>query len=463
MKTSLILLLLVFCLSLCAIEDYEQIWILDNPSQLQFIVNSDQTTQYHTHALVNGTLYIQNQECVQWLYGWHLGDMQVPGYVGFSRTYPELLVNPVFAAMPPQIFATNLLTDDPINDNLYNTSLLDIMEYRMSYTADRLYFAIRTVNPSYVTSSGMTYYAYMPAIVDPSAGIEDDPIVYGLMYTVDMAPIISPGLYKISGSGLDGLTRLGDIEYNIQEDYLLLSCQIADLLGDPDFASWYDPQYPLFATTATTSRITLVNGIQQSDMSEGVKVLLKPHYVEMINESSPVLSNSTLNMSENTIQVSIDYFDADANVPHLATVRIDDHEAHTLLPQSTGDLDFGSVVTYAQSWELESPDWELLTFSFSDSNILIQSSITNPSSSGDDPSQAITPILELYPNPATATLKLRQSNNSIRKLAVYNIKGQQVAGIELNSKEAELDLSGFATGIYIIRTPGLPNMRFLKL
>jgi len=168
-------------------------------------------------------------------------------------------------------------------------------------------------------------------------------------------------------------------------------------------------------------------------------------------------------MSENTIQVSTDYFDADANVPHLATVRIDDHEAHTLLPQSTGDLDFGSVVTYAQSWELESPDWELLTFSFSDSNILIQSSITNPSSSGDDPSQAITPILELYPNPATATLKLRQSNNSIRKLAVYNIKGQQVAGIELNSKEAELDLSGFATGIYIIRTPGLPNMRFLKL
>ncbi len=461
MKLLICIALLLSIPPLNALEDFEQVWVFDSLSQTEFIVNASFPVQYHFHAMVNGTHYVQNLEADQWLYGWQKGSLEVPGYVGFTRGGADPLVNPVFSALDPQIYATTLLTDDAMDDHLYNNTMLDIIEYRITYTDDRLYLAIKTSSPDYLTSSGFTYYAYMPVIVDPAADMEDNPIVYGLMYTVDMSPIISPGLYKITGSGFDGLSRLGDIEHSIQDGYLILSCSIADLRADVDFSSWYDPVYPLFGTTATTSRITLVNGIQQADITQGVKVLLKPHYVEYQNLGSPVLSNPQVTDTGSHLVAGIEYYDADANVPLLATVSVDGAEPHPLHPMDTDDLNYLSTVTYASDEIQLSSTWQSLTFSFSDGSGIQQTSYANPNISTADAIQS--PMLQLYPNPVNECLFIKTDRIMHDPVYIYNLRGQRVATLDLRGKEAVADISNLIPGVYILRASGLSHRRFVKL
>lgn len=463
MKLSLSLILIILSINLFALRDFEQVWIFDDPDTTSFIVNSAEPVQYHYHAMVNGTPHVQNLEAEEWLYGWQKGSLEVPGYVGFSKLFPQPLVSPVYSAMQPQIYATTQLETDPLNDHLYNNTMLDIMDYRMVYTAEKLYFAIKTANPSYATSSGFTYFAYMPVIVDPISDPEDNPIVYGLMYTVSMAPVISPGLYKITGSGFNGLNRLGDIEHSIEDGYLILSCNIADLTADPDFSSWYDPDYPLFTTTATTSRITLVNGIQQADMTDGVKVLLKPHYVEAVNDGSPVLSNPGIMLDGANVVANVDYYDADANVPNYASVLVDGIYANQLYPQSAGDLDFNSTVTYA-SVPLDLPeDWQNLVFTFSDGVANVQLTYDNPASFIANATAIPMPELRIYPNPTSGTLYLKSDMAIHNPVFIYNLKGQRMGEIDLSSKEAESDISKLSSGIYLLKAKGLNSRKFLKM
>ncbi len=454
---------LLFCCTLWAYRDFEQVWIFDDPENLSLIFAAPEPSMYFYHAMVNGTPHIQFRPAVEWVYGWQRAELEQSGYIGFRTDVPEPMVNPVYCDVEPQIPATTQLCTDPLNDHLFNESLLDIIEYRAVFTADRIYLAMKTSAPDYITSSGMTYYAYMPILLDPAADIEDDPIVYGLMYTVDMDPIISPGLYKISGSGLSGLSRIGDIEYSIQENFLVLSCAIDDLLADVDLAAWFDPEYPLFSTAATTSRITLVNGIQQADMTDGAKVLFKPHYVEAVNNSSPVLSNPFFVLTGSYLTASIDYQDADANVPHLATISIDGAEPYPLLPMSTDDLDFHTPVTYSAQEIPLAPDWQSLTFSFSDGTDFVHYVYDNPASSTMDATQNPMPELQLYPNPVRESLQIKMDQPAKLKLGIYNIRGQKVSELLLQGKDTDFDLSALAPGIYILQGPGIKSRRMVKL
>ncbi len=107
-------------------------------------------------------------------------------------------------------------------------------------------------------SSGITFFAYLFGITDPAQSSPDT--VFALMYTVDSPGIITPGLYKVTGTGMEDLEKIGDIE--VQEypssNTLRLTCQLADLMEDPYFQTWYDPSDPTLAVAAFTQRITLL-------------------------------------------------------------------------------------------------------------------------------------------------------------------------------------------------------------
>lgn len=161
-------------------------------------------------------------------------------------------------------------------------------------------------------------YFELPVLVNPFVDPETDPTVYGLMYTVNVGMAISPGLYKIAGISLDGLTRIGDIEYSEQDGWLLLSCALDDLLADADVAEWLDSDYPMFATVSTTSQITLTTGIQEADYTTGGAILLKAHEVRGINQFSPVLQDLSYDISldgTHLNNLSITYLDQDDNAP----------------------------------------------------------------------------------------------------------------------------------------------------
>lgn len=456
MKVRLLILLALLGCSLSAIQDFSRLYSFDDPFEIGFIAPSEGAGSYY--YLEDGS--IQQSALESWQTGWKQGNITQPGYIGF-RSLDDALMSPVWADIQPPLAAFTSLFEDPEGDHLFTNPVLDILSMKIAATNERLYFAMQVAGNAYPVSSGFTYFAYMPVIVDPSADPEGNPIVYGLMYTVELGGLISPGLYKVTGIGFDGLTRLGNVQHSIEDHTLILSCTLADLLADADFSSWFDPQYPLFTTTATTSRINLVNGIQQADVTAGIKVLYKPQYLDGSNLHAPILSNAFMEIGDGPYKIIglIDYQDQDHNVPRLARVRIDDLKSYPLMP--IGELDFSQAVTY-KSEELEFlGSWDKMTFEFSDGEGSVEYSLPNPVSNSDEillPAAAIS----MHPNPVRSSLYLK-SQSPQQQLKIYNLRGQLMREIALAKGETQLDLSSLPSGIYFLQGKGVQSRRFVKL
>lgn len=458
MKIYLLIMVTLVSSALSGVRDFSQIYCFDDPEQIGFVVPCENEASYY---------YLQEGAILQsplevWHTGWRQGGITETGYIGFRRL-DDALVSPLWADAQPALAGFTPLLEDVQGDHLFNNPSLDILSMKIAVTNERLFFSMQVAGNAFPTSSGFNYFAYMPVIVDPSSIIEENPIVYGLMYTIEIGSLISPGLYKITGTGLDGLTRLGNIEHSIEDNTLILSCAMADLLADADFLSWFDPQYPLFATTATTSRINLINGIQQADITEGINVLLKPQYLEGSNLSSPILSNAGIEIGSwgpYKNRARIDYQDLDHNVPRVAQVRVDDYPSSPLLP--FGELDFAQTVTY-KSEELEFPEnWRELIFEFSDGHELVEHILSNPVSVSDEtliPSAGIS----LHPNPVRAVLHLKSQSQTPQSLGLYNLRGQWLQEIILHKGEASFDLTALPSGVYFLRGKTMANRRFVKL
>ncbi|MCK9585182.1 MAG: T9SS type A sorting domain-containing protein [Candidatus Cloacimonetes bacterium] len=457
MKIRLLILLALLASTLSAIQDFARLYSFDHPEVSSFIVSLEGEGSFY--YLVPGG--IAQLALPSWQTGWKHGSITGTGYVGF-RSADDALVSPLWADTEPALAAFTPLLEDPEGDHLFTNPVLDILSLKVAATDERLYFAMRVAGNAYPVSSGFTYFAYMPVIVDPSADPEGNPTVYGLMYTVELGGLISPGLYKVTGTGLDGLTRLGNIEHSMENGVLVLSCNMADLLADADFSSWFDPEYPVFATTATTSRISLVNGIQQADMTAGINVLYKPQYLDGANLSSPILSNAHIDIGEGPHEIIafIDYQDQDHHVPRHAWVRIDDLERHPLSP--VGELDYSTVMTY-KSEGLEFPgNWEKLTYEFSDGWYNVTYIYPNPVSVSDE---TLVPAAEIsfYPNPVQASLYLKSQSSAPQQLGLYNLRGQVLQRIIVSKGETELDLSALSPGVYFLHSKGMKSRRFVKL
>jgi hypothetical protein len=80
------------------------------------------------------------------------------------------------------------------------------------------------------------------------------------------------------------------------------------------------------------------------------------------------------------------------------------------------------------------------------------------------PKQNLASLIELYPNPVSASLKLEKPDFlSVAKLAVYNTRGELV--IKANSWQAQLDFSKLVPGLYLLQletSAGLVTKRVMK-
>ena len=460
------LILVFLCLSfgvstLMAVRDFERIYIGDTSEagiSLDFIVSLEGSGI----AYVPGNEDLSELELGSRWTGWKTATVESPAYLGF-RALDEPLVNPLFSTTTPGLDEFTPLENDPQGDDLFGVPSLDIRSSKISFTEDRIYFAMQVAGGSFPVSSGFTYYAYMPIIVDPSADVADDPIVYGLMYTVDLGAIVGPALYKISGSGFGGLTRLGDIQHYVEDETLVLSCSLADLFADPDFSQWFDPDYPLLATSTTTSRISLVNGIQQADMTQGIKVLLKPQYLEYQNLVSPQIIDPQMDISGSEIVVSLRYWDQDANVPSFVRIRFDDSQDYELLqPQDSQNLNFFEPVAY-QSPTIPLPDdWNSITIEVSDDEDIVQAVLYNPVSIPED-TQIPMAEIKIHPFPASSSLEIKISGVFPKAVSIYNLKGQKIKELALNGEDSRISLEDFASGLYFLKVEGYKAQRFMVI
>lgn len=394
--------------------------------------------------------------------GWREALLAQPShaYAGFSVSGQDTLAVPVFFPDAQGIPTQNRclpVESDPQGDHQFNLDNLDILSTRIAFSESRIHYYIKCNTTSYPVSNGLTFYSYMGIFTQPNADPDSNPIVFGLMNTVEAPGIISPGLYKIVGTGMSDLINIGDIgvEVDSEAGALILSCEISDLLADQDFAQWYNPGYPLLATVAMTSRITLSGGNQQADATTGSDVLLLPQPLNFANNHAPQVNDPVFTWQDGALAVSAMYSDADQNPAWALRVSIDGGGFAPLYP-----LDFegyGEPVAFAADGILCPQNWENATFTVINGGVSYSFEFPNPNVSADD-ELASAPRLEIYPNPVGDLLSIKAEERV--KLFLYNIRGQLIR--ELDWTEKSIDLSGLAPGVYVLRQ-GSEYRRFLKL
>lgn len=378
-------------------------------------------------------------------------------YIGFRSEGDSRRVNPVFwngTDAPPEAFYAQLATD-PAGDHLFTNPALDLLELSVSFTDTKLYFSIRNSSGSYPTSSGaITFYSYMALIIDPEVDPDTDPIVFSLMHTVNVTGVIGPGLYKITGSGTSDQIQIGEIDQSIEDGALIMSCNLSDLLADPDFNAWFDTEYPLISCGSMTARITLTSGVQEADASDGAEVLLMDRALPVQNISEPVLSAARVDTGVvsdiHYAQGYVTYFDADANFPRLATFQLDDADAVPLyiLPGQSPMFE-QSVSFYSEMLPFDG-EWSVARFRFAHGDTFVEEMVINQVANSD-PDTPAPLILQTYPNPASGLIKLQVTGVERYELSMYNVKGQRLLSYSSDHATQELDLSAFAPGIYLLR------------
>ncbi len=405
---------------------------------------------------------------------WKSASIPVPDhpYIGFRGEGQNLRINPIYWQSLPSVNVNKLtqIVTDPAGDHSFNLNHLDLRAFHVAFTEDKIYFGIQNNGGGFPVSSGFTYFSYMAIMVNPDADPESNPPVFGLMYTVNLAGVISPGLYKITGTGFSSLQSIGSIESSIdaQNNMLYLSCNISDLLNNPDFTSWFNPQYPLVGTMAISSRITLTGGIQEADQCLPANLLLKPQQIQSVNNNQPVLTNLWHDYSDGSMQnirIGVSYYDPDFNFPLNAEILIDNNFHGNMYPIEP--LSFSTTQAFESGDILLPPLWDQIQLRFSDDgqNFVYETIINNTSITGDLPAQIIS---KLYPNPAKDGVKIQYTNNTDKSkaLTVYNLRGQiQMQKSYYLAKGdgfISLDTSSLRPGMYIVSL-GNQRVKIVKM
>jgi hypothetical protein len=283
------------------------------------------------------------------------------------------------------------------------------------------------------------------------------------MHTVDQPGIITPGLYKIFGTGMDNLTKIAEIDMQIDQGYLILACDWQPLLNDPDFMSWFDLENPAFAFISMTQKITITGGVQNAD--EGKSCIIYPlkNEITVSENTAPQISNLQEIITNDSFFLQLQYFDAEENFPLLAQIEFDNGQVRPFFPQT---LDYSGLVVY-QTYDISDivylDDWSQAIIRFSDDNIHF-SELVYPQTFSEETNISTLPM-SIYPNPASlhsygkVNISFQTKEATTSAISIYNIKGQlirKLAPNQINSNSILWDLHDennkkVTAGIYFVR------------
>jgi len=327
------------------------------------------------------------------------------------------------------------LSTDPVGDEIYGRIHLDLTECRISHDGSTLYASLTNAAGGFPVNSGLTFFSYFLGIKDPA--VADPDTVFAMIHTVTAAGIIEPGLYRVFGTGVSDLLKIGEITATEipGENRLLLSCQLADLVADEAFQSWYDPADPRLDVAGFTQRISLIGGVGEADRTPGGIWHLREVALDPGVNQTPVLTDLLLPEPVAGGFVSVVYNDADANCPVLAELVFDGTETFALRPQS---LDYGGPVSYRSETDLPpllSGDWSEVAARFSDNASDVVELVEESISAVID-----RPALRVLasPNPFSGQTSLffELPRSKTVKLDIYDLRGRRVTTLVDNVLEA---------------------------
>jgi hypothetical protein len=352
------------------------------------------------------------------------------------------------------------LSEDPVGDEIYGYTNLDIAECRFSFSNDSLYATIKNAGGGFPLNSGLTFFGYLIGINNP-AQVDPD-TVWGMMYTYEVAGIVSSGLFRIEGSATSDLVKLGEIE--VKEfpvtNELRISCLLSDLMADTNFSAWYDPYDPVMDIAAFTQRITILGGASEADRSSGADCYLREFSIAPVANQLPALSNAEFFGSGQGAFAQIEYTDFDAHFPVISELVFDDTQTFEMYPET---LDYGAMVVYRSDSglaPLESESWDSAVFRFSDDQAnVIEYEVTSTGGESMPPALRVS----VAPNPfnASTTISLILPCAMRIRVLVYDAAGRRVAMILDDSIPAgshDIDWNGrnaagrdLGSGVYFLR------------
>ncbi|MBW6513781.1 MAG: hypothetical protein K0B87_03370 [Candidatus Syntrophosphaera sp.] len=261
-------------------------------------------------------------------------------YLGLKKQAlnDNILTIPVYhtGTALPSLSQLTKASDDAPNDQA--TAYLDIIADYVSFSDSMLYTGIQNRGGGFPTYIGLDVFSYMSVIADPLADPDDpDVIVWALNYINIPIVGMSPGLYKITGTGIEDLVRLADVSYQLvaESDLVIMGCNLADLLADPDFAAWFDPADPVMGFQTLVSMTNLSTSITNiKDQSPGAGLFLHPLFFDSSPNTTPLLGNATFQSAGGEVFFSAEYSDAEGNFPLTAQIELQDGSFYDLLPQS---------------------------------------------------------------------------------------------------------------------------------
>lgn len=317
------------------------------------------------------------------------------------------------------------LSSDPVGDEIYGRTHLDLTECRISHDGTTLFASLTNAGGGFPVNSGLTFFSYFLGITDPA--VADPDTVFAMIHTVSAAGIIEPGLYQVFGSGVSDLLKIGEITATEipGENRLLLSCRLADLEADESFQTWYDPADPRLDVAGFTQRISLLGGVGEADRTPGGIWHLRDVALDPGVNQVPVLSDLLLPDPVAGGFVSIVYSDADGNCPVWAEIVFDGTESYALLPQT---LDFGEPVSYRSETDLPpllSGDWSVAVARFSD-NASDAVELTEDSISGAIAGPGLRVLASPNPFSGQTSLFFELPRSQVVKLDIYDLKGRRV-------------------------------------
>jgi len=288
------------------------------------------------------------------------GSYQAQVYAGTGRTFyglrrqagnePVKVVPLRYAgtALP----ASNLLTkvsDDPANDQSVNHQ--DIIAEYISLSDTKLIVGLQNRGGGFPTSGGWfgPFYSYMVGIGDPSLEDPNDPdaTAWALQF-VNASGIMNHGLYKITGTSIDEVNRIADIDYSINSstNTLVMSCDISVLLNDPDFTSWYDPANPSFGILSLVNKISVsFSGVSvtQQDNSNGGIIYPVPLYVDPQTVPVGQIGEVTLQIEDQDLYFETQYTKPEDRFCWDLTYQTDDGRIY---PMFTSDPEHAAVLSF---------------------------------------------------------------------------------------------------------------------
>lgn len=308
--------------------------------------------------------------------------------------------------------------DEPLGD------WLDLTGSGMCYSEDRVYGYMENVSGTWPTSEGLDGFIYGVGFVPYNI---QDTVIWAMVYA-NIPFVITPGLYKLSLADTS-FTRLGDIDYDIDEDGILhMACDIADFDNDSDWPGW-----PAEEGFLLSSAISITLGLTSQALNDYTyPSVYEPQtsYIDFDNNTIPEITNYALeSVPGEMVTVNASYLDADNNLPMTRILLFD----WGFYEMGSYDHTYDDTSTFTVSLDWPGDGWHYYYFQFSDGVDMITTMMDSVylSTVSVDEKENLPVKLSLdqnYPNPFNAETQISFTIDKAAhiNLTVYDILGKPV-------------------------------------